>query len=214
MKIFIHDQCHHQHKKEKQYQEKIEYIIDEKLKSYIKKKLTDTVHKYFPDAIKADVHFMQNGPLVHTEIIVHDGVSHSVLIKSRANDDEIYKSFHQALHRVDKQLRRYRKKLRHHKKKTDNYAALSQSGTKYTIEPLENEEDTCLKSGPAIISDKVTEFEILSVKEAVMRMDLEHLPAKVFINVNDHHVNIVYYRFDGNIAWIDTKNKVDLKLNA
>ncbi|EER22260.1 ribosome-associated factor Y [Rickettsia endosymbiont of Ixodes scapularis] len=36
-----------------------------------------------------------------------------------------------------------------------------------------------------------------------MKMDLEDLPAVVFKNINNDRINIVYYRKDGNISWVD-----------
>ena len=34
-------------------------------------------------------------------------------------------------------------------------------------------------------------------------MDLEDLPAVIFKNINNDRINIVYYRKDGNISWVD-----------
>ena len=37
-----------------------------------------------------------------------------------------------------------------------------------------------------------------------MKMDLEDLPALMFRNVKTDRINVVYYRKDGNISWVDS----------
>lgn len=44
-----------------------------------------------------------------------------------------------------------------------------------------------------------------SREEALMKMDLENLPALMFKNAATNRMNIVYYRRDGNISWVDSK---------
>ena len=58
---------------------------------------------------------------------------------------------------------------------------------------------------PAIIAEKPTQVLPISVGEAVMKMDLENLPALMFENVKTGRINVVYYRRDGNISWVDSK---------
>jgi hypothetical protein len=36
-----------------------------------------------------------------------------------------------------------------------------------------------------------------------MQMDLQQLPALMFINVKNDRINVVYHRNDGNISWVD-----------
>ncbi len=58
---------------------------------------------------------------------------------------------------------------------------------------------------PVIIAEKSVEILTLSVSGAVMKMDLENLPALMFQNSHTNRMNVVYYRRDGNISWIDSK---------
>ena len=70
----------------------------------------------------------------------------------------------------------------------------------------ENDDDTGLtESGdnPVVIAETTTEIEILSVSEAVMRLDLSDRAALVFLNAGNRRVNVVYRRRDGNIGWVD-----------
>ena len=58
---------------------------------------------------------------------------------------------------------------------------------------------------PVIIAEMQTEIPVCTVSEAVMRMDLENLPALLFKNTAHGGLNMVYRRSDGNIGWVDPK---------
>ena len=52
-----------------------------------------------------------------------------------------------------------------------------------------------------------TEIGTMTVSEAVMKMDLQDLPALMFFNSAHGRLNVVYRRADGNISWIDPEGK-------
>ena len=54
-----------------------------------------------------------------------------------------------------------------------------------------------------VIAEQITEISVLSVGEAVMRMDLADQPVLMFRNSTTAELNVVYRRSDGNIGWID-----------
>ena len=60
---------------------------------------------------------------------------------------------------------------------------------------------------PIIIAEMQTALPVCTVSEAVMRMDLEGLTALMFKNTAHGGLNMVYRRNDGNIGWVDPKNK-------
>ena len=96
------------------------------------------------------------------------------------------------------------KRFKNHKKHKVHSIELV-SGTKYVIPPLEDEDIKNHEKSPAIIAEKPSVAEPLTVKDAVMKMDLLNLPALVFINSASKKLNVIYYRKDGNISWIDTQ---------
>ena len=59
-----------------------------------------------------------------------------------------------------------------------------------------------LGDNPLIIEERGVQIASLSVAAAVMRMDLQNLPALMFKNAKTNKINLVYYRRDGNIAWV------------
>lgn len=171
------------------------------LHEYVEDRLSSVVSRYFDHATGADVHFSGQG---HNEvlcnIIVHEGAGHHFAIKSDSSCDDIYSSFDIALGKCEKQLRKYKSKLkdRHNRVKVSE---VYMDATKYVMRPATSEEES---SAPVTIAEKPTRILTMSVEEALMMMDLENLPAVMFKNSKTSRMNVVYYRKDGNIAWVDS----------
>lgn len=169
------------------------------LQDYVKDKMTETVSRYFEHATSASVHFTKDGRHVLCDMVVHEGSGGHIVIKSEATSDEIYSSFDLALTKSEKRLRKYKSKLkdRHHRVKISELPA-----TKYTIcATTQKDEDD---GAPVIIAERAIVMPTVTVSEAVMRMELENLPAMMFKNTKTDRINIVYVRHDGNIAWVDS----------
>jgi Sigma 54 modulation/S30EA ribosomal protein C terminus len=56
---------------------------------------------------------------------------------------------------------------------------------------------------PVIIAESTTALKQLSVREAVMELDLTGAPVVVFRHASHGRINLVYRRTDGHIGWID-----------
>jgi hypothetical protein len=56
---------------------------------------------------------------------------------------------------------------------------------------------------PVIIAESTTEILNLTVREAVMSLDLADLPVLMFRNRAHGGLNVVYRRADGHIGWIE-----------
>ncbi len=175
------------------------------LQQYVEDKLSHTVTRYFEHAVSSGVHFVKEGYLFRCDIKVHEGTGRHALTMSEATSDDIYTAFDIALAKCEKQLRRYRSRLkdRHHKIKLSE-ATPESSAVKYVIQPHREEDEVDLEQNPIIIAENSVVLENLSVGEAVMKMDLENLPAVLFKNTKNNRINLVYYRSDGNISWVDT----------
>jgi ribosomal subunit interface protein len=184
--------------------------IGSSLREYVTTRLEDGVNKYFGElAIKGHVNFAKkNKSQYYCDIYVNEGTKRNVHIKSQAYSEDIYSSFDLALTKAEKQLRRYKSKLQNHAKTKTSEAVQQLAGTKYVIDSNEREnveQEDENNGSPAIVAEDPTTIENLSVDQAVMKMDLESLPALMFKNVKTGRFNVVYYRSDGNISWVDTK---------
>ena len=181
--------------------------VGNSLREYTEEKLQEHVKKYFEHAINAHVTLSKEGTVYKVDILVNEGTGTGTILKSNAEEYDPYKSFDAALERMTKQLRRYKTKIKNHKKRKLDKTELI-DGTKYVISSTQEEEEENIGDAPTIIAEKPTNLELLSVGDAVMRMDLLNLPALVFINSSSRNFSVVYYRKDGNISWVDTKISV------
>jgi ribosomal subunit interface protein len=181
--------------------------IGASLQEYVKNRVADSVNKYFDHAPSANIHFNKQNYEFFCDIMVNDGTGRHMVIKSNATSDEIYSAFDAALSKVEKQLRKYKSKLKDHSNRM-KVSEITPDVVKYVISPAnldgagENEFDI---DNPVIVAEKATKILKLSVGQAVMKMDLENLPALMFENVKNGRINIIYYRKDGNISWVDSK---------
>ena len=182
--------------------------IGTSLQDYVKDRTTQVVKKYFGHVISTNIHFSKHGFQFICDIILNDGTGRHIIIKSDSTSDDIYSSFDISLAKLEKQLRKYKSKLkdRHDRVKVSQ---VTFEAVKYVITPHKHEHDldndVIIDDTPIIIAEKPVKISTLSVSEAVMKMDLENLPALMFQNNQTNRINVVYYRRDGNISWIDSK---------
>ncbi|MBU6338576.1 MAG: ribosome-associated translation inhibitor RaiA [Rickettsiales bacterium] len=189
--------------------------IGQSLTDYVEENLSKSVKKYFEKAVGATVHFSKNNQMFKVVITVNEGVKGGINVKSDAEAGDVYGCFNEASEKCAKQLRRYKRRIKNYRrngggiKSSDDYKALN--AMKYVVPPLaynvfeemENEESDNFDDSVKIVDEKNTDIEELSVEEAIMKMDLQNLPALVFINGKNKRLNVVYHRKDGNISWID-----------
>jgi len=177
------------------------------LQEYVKERMGGSIKKYFDHAPSATVHFNKQNHDFSCDIVVNDGTGRHIVIKSNASSDDVYFAFDAALSKIEKQLRKYKSKLKDHSSKM-KVSEVIPTTTKYVISPTkiddELEDQEIDLDNPVIVAEKATKILKLSVGQAVMKMDLEDLPALMFRNVKTDRINVVYYRKDGNISWVDS----------
>ncbi len=176
------------------------------LQEYVKERMGGSIKKYFDHAPSATVHFNKQNHHFSCDIVVNDGTGRHIVIKSNASSDDVYFAFDAALSKIEKQLRKYKSKLKDHSSKM-KVSEVIPTTTKYVISPTkiddEVEDQEIDLDNPVIVAEKATKILKLSVGQAVMKMDLEDLPALMFRNVKTDRINVVYYRKDGNISLHD-----------
>lgn len=186
--------------------------VGESLKTHVEEKLSDVNDKYFNRAIEAIVTFSREGhAFIKTHISIH--VGKDIMVMSDAVETDPYVSFDEAAAKVAKQLRRYKKRLRdHHQRLEETPETSSIKARDYVLATSPSnddksedtaEEDIALGQDPAVIAELSTSIQVMTVSEAVMRMDLSGQPALLFRNANHDGINMVYKRSDGNVGWVD-----------
>ena len=177
--------------------------IGDALRSYVEEKLVSTCEHYFSHTIQGNVHFAPEANGYRSDITL--SVGNGILLKASANNHDPYIVFDQANGKLVKQLKKYKERLRdHHQKMVQKGdVALGAPANEYTLQ--HNEEDQHGEGGdaPVVLAELPTKVMTLSVSDAVMRMDLADLPALLFKNPGNGHINMVYRRKDGQIGWVD-----------
>lgn len=193
--------------------------VGQALTSFVEEHLSKEVTKYFDTAVRAEVHFAKEGHMFRTVITVNEGVKGGIAVKSNAEAGDVYASFTESCEKAAKQLRRYKRKIKNYRRQGGGIKSVEPDfdvidAMKYIVPPTtydvfaemeEEETPQTNEDSLKIVSEKSTGIESLTVEEAIMKMDLQDLPALVFINRKTRRMNVVYHRKDGNISWIDPK---------
>ncbi|MGO8916542.1 MAG: ribosome hibernation-promoting factor, HPF/YfiA family [Stellaceae bacterium] len=175
--------------------------VGESLRGHAEAATAAIADKYFGKAIEAHVVFCRERHLFLSDILLHAGRGLSVQCHGEAGD--AYAAFDDAAARLEKQLRRYKRRLRNHHKYAKPEAE-PEAAIDYVLaaEPAEAPAEDGAGE-PLVIAEMRTSIPLLTVSEAVMRLDLAELPALLFRNSAHGTLNLVYRRRDGNVGWVD-----------
>ncbi len=184
--------------------------VGDALRTHVKDQLASMVGKYFGNPMEATVILSKDAHLYKADIQVH--VGRGILLQSNAEATEPYPAFDEAADRVAKRLRRYKRRLKDHHERTTIAQLPVQAARKYILEAEADSDDYAADEVPApevnghhgmVVAEMETSIEMLTVSEAVMRLDLADLPALMFRNRAHGGLNMIYRRPDGNIGWVD-----------
>lgn len=184
----------------------------EALRTHVADSLEGITSKYFDHAMEAHVTFRRdakgrNGAFFACDINLHAGRGLSVRGEGMGTD--AHRAFDEAAEHVAKRLRRYRRRMNEHARSMADEREVPMEAARQAVLAPEPEEDDEAPPAPepqeaaAVIAEQPAEISRLSVREAVMRMDLAHQPVLMFRNKGTGRLNVVYRRDDGNIGWID-----------
>lgn len=178
--------------------------IGSSLRQHIEDHLARTLDKYFDDVVDATVHMYKERSHVHTEIAVH--VGRGMILRGEASTEDPYHAVEQAIHKIESNVRRYKNRARaHHASEKE---ILSEQATKYVLDKGYRNLDEAEEHHEAIvIAELSTHIPVLTVSDAVMRMELGNVPVLLFKNMAHGQLNAVYMRKDGDIGWVDPHGK-------
>ncbi|MCB5943214.1 ribosome hibernation-promoting factor, HPF/YfiA family [Acidocella sp. KAb 2-4] len=185
--------------------------LSDALRVHVNKALETITSKYFDDALEAQVTFSRARSFFTCDINMHAG--RGITVRGEGEAADAHGAFDDAAEHIAKRLRRYRRRVSEHAREAGNRAK-PQSGTQYVLKPEpEVEHDSADHPAPAavngealhaaVVAESTTSIETLSVRDAVMKMDLAFQPVLMFRNAKNGQLNVVYRRPDGNVGWID-----------
>jgi hypothetical protein len=139
----------------------------------------------------------RDGSGYRTDCAVH--LDTGIVLQAEGRAQDVHQSFDIAADRIEKRLRRYKGKLKDHHAKGRGDAT---PATEYVF-AAPDEAIEAADADPVVIAEETTNLLTMTVRGAVMAMDLTDAPIVVFRNAGHGGVNVVYRRNDGNIGWID-----------
>jgi len=179
--------------------------VTQELQTRVREKINTMIARYFDHATSAAVHFTKHAhnKLFLCDIVVHEGTGSNIVIKSDATSFDVNASFDEAAAKAERRLKKYKAKLkdRHNKIKLSEADV---SAIKYIFKDHDELPDN-EHSLPVTIAEQPVTISKLNVSDAIMRMELENLPAMMFKNAKTDRMNVVYQRADGNVAWVDSR---------
>lgn len=191
--------------------------LSDALRVHVGKNLDTITHKYFDAALEAHVTFSKARSFFTCDINLHAG--RGITVRGEGEAADAHAAFDDAAEHIATRLRRYRQRVSAHQRDA-GARAKPQAGKQYVLRheaEAEFEHEADVAPAPAngnghahgealhgiVVAESAASIETLSVRDAVMRMDLAFQPVLMFRNAKTSHLNVVYRRADGNVGWID-----------
>ena len=189
--------------------------LSDALRVHVGKNLDTITHKYFDAALEAHVTFSKARSFFTCDINLHAG--RGITVRGEGEAADAHAAFDDAAEHIATRLRRYRQRVSAHQRDAGTRAK-PQPGKQYVLrhEAEEREYDAPAPQANGnghgtghealhgiVVAESAASIETLSVRDAVMRMDLAFQPVLMFRNAKTSHLNVVYRRADGNVGWID-----------
>jgi ribosomal subunit interface protein len=180
--------------------------IGEALRERINGRIAEATAKFFDGGFSGHVTIGREGFGFRTECVIH--LDSGIMLEAEAMAGDAYASADQVATRIETRLRRYKRRLKDHQAaaRGDGAQAESQSieAPSYVIAaPERHSDDDMAAFNPVIIAETTTALKRLSVREAVLELDMTGVTVVVFRHAGHGRVNLVYRRGDGHIGWID-----------
>ncbi|MDB5521164.1 MAG: ribosomal protein / sigma 54 modulation protein [Tardiphaga sp.] len=184
--------------------------VGDALRGRVSERTDEVLRKYFDGNYSGHITFSKDGFGFRTDCALH--LDSGITLEADSNAADAYASADQALHQIEKRLRRYKSRLkdRSARKAHAETEALAEitaptlDAPSYVIEaPAHDDEDEHNEFNPVIIAEATQSLKSMSVSQAVTELDLTGAPVIVFQHGGSGRVNIIYRRPDGNVGWVD-----------
>ncbi len=185
--------------------------LSDALRVHVGNQLGTITAKYFDHALEAQVTFGRARSFFTCDINLHAG--RGITVRGEGEAADARAAFEDAAEHIAKRLRRYRRRVSAHQR--DLSKIKPEMARAYVLAPEADDEeaapngreksaDTLANELHAtIVAEDTTTIETLSVRDAVMKMDLALQPLMMFRNTKTGGLNVVYRRTDGHVGWID-----------
>lgn len=184
----------------------------EALKTHVRDGLGTIAKKYFDHAMEANVTFRRDAKGHAFVCDINLKAGRNLFMRGEGEGTDAHRAFEVAAEHVAKRLRRYRRRVNDHARSlaAERQPEQGEEARQVVLRESEEEEIEAAPAAngadhPAVVAETPATIDRLTVGEAVMRMDLAHVPVLMFRNRATNTLNVVYRRGDGHIGWIDPK---------
>jgi ribosomal subunit interface protein len=185
------------------------------LKTHVRDGLGTIARKYFDHALEANVTFRRDAKGHAFVCDINLKAGRNLFMRGEGEGADAHRAFEEAAEHVAKRMRRYRRRMNDHarhlageRQPEMGEPARQMVLARETEEEVEADAEPTMAHGadhPAVVAETPATIDRLTVGEAVMRMDLAHVPVLMFRNRATNALNVVYRRGDGHIGWIDPR---------
>ncbi len=176
--------------------------------------LNAIVEKYFHNAVSGHVTLEKadSGFTVKTRV----ALSRRMEFEATGRAVDAHAALDAAIEHAEKRLRRHKRRLKNHRNamtSAEEHEVMPATMTVYTsaeqvmvAEALDHEQenDDAAASLP-VVADLSYDIEVLTVEQAVMRIELSGENMLMFRNASHFGLNVVHRRSDRSIGWIDPR---------
>ena len=170
---------------------------------YVTEKITDVLDKYIGPELSGHVRVEKSKTGFRTDCSLR--LRTGLLVEAHGEGADAYASADAAVERLGKRVRRYKRRLKSHHHAEAGTGQRSTALSDYVVE-VEND-DTAPKEGedPVIVAETEGSLQEMTVRDAVMQLDLTDHAFLLFRNAAHGRISVVHRRPDGHIGWIDIK---------
>ncbi len=181
--------------------------LSEALQTRVSTQLEAIAGKYFDHALEAHVTFSRARSFFTCDINVHAG--RGLLLRGEGEAADANAAFDDAAEHIAKRLRRYRRRVNDHARDVGQRER-PEGAREFILQEEMNGADGVAEADgrsvseayATVIAETQMEITVLSVGEAVLRMDLADQPVMMFRNSASGVLNVVY-RQGGRAYWLD-----------
>jgi putative sigma-54 modulation protein len=173
--------------------------IDNSIRERITGK-ANKLRRFFDRIQDVDVILTQQRVQQVVEVVLHcDGLR----VRAQEANEDLLTALDRVFEKVERQIKRYRKRLIDTRRRAGR-RSIRATETVMTMAPPEIEEVEEIADGSGhIIDTEHRELLTLAPEEAAMHLDLSGDAFFMFLNAENHHINVIYHRADGHCGLIE-----------
>tara|TARA_B100000524_G_scaffold208983_1_gene109318 strand:- start:1 stop:615 length:615 start_codon:yes stop_codon:yes gene_type:complete len=180
--------------------------LGKSFQAYSSTRIDEVLQKYSYEAVSAQITLEKRVGNFKAKVKVY--LKNKIELDSTGRGRDANNSYDDALDHIEKKLRRYHRRMKSHRNSDSKNILSSDEPLRIYQSALNSDEeeiDINHSDSMPVVAELSYKIEELTVEQAVMRLELENESCIFFRNASHSGLNLVYYRKDGNIGWVDPR---------